>query len=139
MTVDSFLQSLPIGRLFRFACVGFAGFAVDTGALALLHHGIGLDPFTARIISIALAIFSTWRLNRTVTFGRSDSSQVAEGTRYYGVALITAGVNFAIYSAILLIWPIVWPVAAAVVATAVTMFMSYFGYSRLVFRTEKQG
>jgi len=138
MTVDSLLQSLPIGRLFRFACVGFAGFAVDTGSLALLHHGFGMDPFSARIISIALAIFSTWRLNRSVTFGRSDSGQVSEGARYYGVALVTAAVNFGIYSAILLIWPVVWPVAAAVVATAMTMFMSYFGYSRLVFRTGGQ-
>ena len=67
MTVASLMQSLPIGRLFRFACVGFAGFAVDTGTLALLHHLIGLDPFTARILSIALAIFTTWRLNRSVT------------------------------------------------------------------------
>jgi len=138
MTVDSLFQSLPIGRLFRFACVGFAGFAVDTGSLALLHYGVGLDPFSARVLSIALAIFSTWRLNRSVTFGRSDSGQVTEGARYYGVALITAGVNFAIYSAILLIWPPVWPVAAAVVATAVTMFMSYFGYSRLVFRSGRR-
>ena len=135
MTVDSLLQSLPVGRLFRFACVGFAGFSVDTGTLALLHHGLGLDPFSSRILSIALAIFATWRLNRSVTFGRSDSGQVSEGARYYGVALITAGVNFAIYGAILLIWPVVWPVAAAVAATAVTMFMSYFGYSKLVFRT----
>ena len=135
MTVDSLLQSLPVGRLFRFACVGFAGLSVDTGTLALLHHGLGLDPFSSRILSIALAIFATWRLNRSVTFGRSDSGQVSEGARYYSVALITAGVNFAIYGAILLIWPVVWPVAAAVAATAVTMFMSYFGYSRLVFRT----
>jgi putative flippase GtrA len=139
MTVDSLIQSLPVGRLFKFACVGFAGFAVDTGSLALLHHGFGLDPFTARIISIALAIFSTWRLNRSVTFGRSDTGQVSEGARYYGVALVTAGVNFSIYSAILLIWTAVWPVAAAVAATAVTMFMSYFGYSRLVFRTGNRG
>jgi putative flippase GtrA len=139
MTVDSMIQSLPIGRLFKFACVGFAGFTVDTGTLALLHHGAGLDPFSARIISIALAIFSTWRLNRSVTFGRSDTGQVSEGARYYGVALITAAVNFGIYSAILLIWSSVWPVAAAVAATAVTMFMSYFGYSKLVFRTGKRG
>lgn len=139
MTVDSIMQSLPFGRFFKFACVGFAGFAVDTGTLALLHHGAGLDPFSARIISIAVAIFATWRLNRSVTFGRSDTGQVSEGARYYGVALITAAVNFGIYSAILLIWSSVWPVAAAVVATAVTMFMSYFGYSRLVFRTGGRG
>lgn len=132
------MQSLPIGRLFKFACVGFAGFAVDTGTLALLHHVLGLDPYTARILSIALAIFTTWRLNRSVTFGRSDSGQVSEGARYYTVAIVTALVNFGIYSAILLLWTNAWPVAAAVVATAVTMFMSYFGYSRLVFRTGRQ-
>jgi len=132
------MQSLPIGRLFKFACVGFAGFAVDTGTLALLHHVLGLDPYTARILSIALAIFTTWRLNRSVTFGRSDSGQVSEGARYYTVAVVTALVNFGIYSAILLLWTNAWPVAAAVVATAVTMFMSYFGYSRLVFRTGRQ-
>lgn len=132
------MQSLPIGRLFKFACVGFAGFAVDTGTLALLHHALGLDPYTARILSIALAIFTTWRLNRSVTFGRSDSGQVSEGARYYTVAIVTALVNFGIYSAILLLWTNAWPVAAAVVATAVTMFMSYFGYSRLVFRTGRQ-
>jgi putative flippase GtrA len=100
----------------------------------LLHHWLGLDPYTARIISIALAIFTTWRLNRSVTFGRSGSGQVTEGARYYGVAITTALVNFAIYSSVLLIWPSVWPVAAAIMATAVTMFMSYFGYSRLVFQ-----
>ncbi len=134
MTVVSRIQSLPIGRMLKFACVGFAGFFVDTGSLALLHHWIGLDPYTARIISIALAIFTTWRLNRSVTFGRSETGQVSEGARYYGVAIVTALINFAIYSGVLLTWPIVWPVAAAIMATAVTMFMSYFGYSKLVFQ-----
>ena len=137
MSVASMIQTLPLGRLFRFACVGVAGFGVDTGALVALHHWLGLDPFTARILSIALAIFATWRLNRSVTFGRSDSGQVSEGTRYYTVAIITALVNFGIYSCILLIWAQVWPVAAAVIAIAITMFLSYFGYSRLVFRTNR--
>ena len=132
------IQTLPLGRLFRFACVGLAGFAVDTGTLAVLHHGIGLDPFSARILSIVLAIFTTWRLNRSVTFGRSDTGQVFEGARYYTVAVVTALVNFGIYSLILLIWTDAWPVAAAIFATACTMFMSYFGYSRLVFRIDRR-
>ncbi len=138
MSVGSMIQTLPLGRIVRFACVGFAGFVVDTGALIALHHGLGLDPFSARVLSIALAIFATWRLNRSVTFGRSDTGQVSEGARYYTVAIITALVNFGIYSCILLIWTETWPVAAAIVAIAITMFMSYFGYSRLVFRTHRR-
>lgn len=138
MSVASMIQTLPFGRLFRFACAGFAGFGVDTGTLIALHHGVGLDPFLARILSIALAIFATWRLNRSITFGRSDTCQISEGARYYTVALVTALINFGIYSAILLIWVNAWPVAAAIVATAITMFMSYFGYARLVFRTGRR-
>lgn len=135
MSVAAMIQTLPLGRLIKFACVGFAGFAVDTGTLFLLHHVLGIDPFTARIVSIALAILTTWRLNRSVTFGRSDTGQVSEGARYYTVAATTALVNFGIYSAVLLVWTSAWPVAAAVFATGITMFMSYFGYSRLVFGT----
>ena len=132
------IRTLPVGRFLRFACVGFAGFAVDAGSLALFHHGFGLDPFTGRVLSIALAIFATWRLNRSVTFGGSDTGQVSEGARYYTVAIITALANFGIYSAILLFWAGAWPVAAVIAATALTMFMSYFGYAHLVFRTERR-
>ena len=138
MSVASIIQTLPLGRLFKFACVGLTGFGVDTGALIALHHGLGLDPFTARFLSIALAIFTTWRLNRSVTFGHSDTDQISEGARYYTVAILTASVNFGIYSSILLIWVQAWPVAAAIGASAFTMFVSFFGYSRLVFRAHRR-
>jgi putative flippase GtrA len=109
------------------------GFVVDTGLLAALHHGLGVDPFTARLISIVCAAFATWRLNRALTFGASSSSQAAEGVRYAVVAAAAAGINYAIYALALLAVPGLPPVAAVVVGTLLSMALSYFGYSRLVF------
>jgi putative flippase GtrA len=123
-----------IERFLRFAVVGGIGFVVDAGLLALLIYGAGLDPFTARLISISIAAFTTWRLNRVVTFGASPTSQVTEGARYMTVAGLAAGLNYAIYALALILWRALPPVAAAVGATLVAMTFSYLGYSRFAFQ-----
>jgi putative flippase GtrA len=122
----------PMPRVLSFAIVGGIGFVVDAGLLWLLTRG-GFDPFSARILSIAAAVFTTWRLNRLFTFGASPTSQAAEGLRYGLVAGLTACLNYAIYAAALLAWPALPPVLAAVAATLAAMGFSYAGYSRLVF------
>jgi putative flippase GtrA len=69
---------VDIERFLRFAMVGGAGFLIDAGLLFVLHHRAGLDPFLARSISLPVAAFSTWRLNRRVTFmgsGRLDAAR----------------------------------------------------------------
>jgi putative flippase GtrA len=120
-------------RFLCFAVVGATGFAVDAGMLALLHHWGGVDPFLARIVSIAASAFVTWRLNRGVTFGVSGLSQTAEGLRYAVVAGLAACLNYMIYALALTFRPDLPPVAAAVIATLVAMVFSYAGYSRFVF------
>jgi len=120
-------------RFVRFALVGGAGFLVDAGLLALLHHGAGLDPFTARLISITASASTTWRLNRGLTFGASDRSQAAEGIRYGMVAALTAGFNYCLYALALIAWPDLPPIAAMIGATIGAMLFSYLGYSRFVF------
>jgi putative flippase GtrA len=127
------LSEAEAARFLRFGLVGGLGFVVDTGLLAVLHHGLGVDPFTARLISIVCAAVATWRMNRALTFGASNSSQAAEGLRYAAVAAAAAGINYAIYALALLAVPGLPPVAAVVVATLLSMVLSYFGYSRLVF------
>jgi putative flippase GtrA len=121
-------------RFARFAAVGGAGFVIDAGLLAFLHHGAGLDPFSARALSIVVAAFSTWRLNRSLTFGASGRSQAEEGLRYGAVAALAAGLNYAAYALALSLWPVLSPVAAAVGATLVAMGLSYAGYARFVFQ-----
>jgi putative flippase GtrA len=123
-----------LARFIRFALVGGTGFFIDAGLLATLHHGFGLDPFTSRLISITISAFTTWRLNRSLTFGASERSQAAEGLRYAIVAALAAALNYSLYAAALLIWPQLPPVAVAVGATIAAMGFSYAGYSRFVFQ-----
>lgn len=125
----------PISRLQRFSLVGLTGFVVDAGVLSALTHGtLALDPFSARVISIATAMLTTWRLNRAFTFGPSESSQAAEGARYGLVAAAAALVNYGVYALIMLALPGLVPALAVVAATLTSMMLSYVGYSRLAFR-----
>jgi len=120
-------------RIGRFGLVGAAGFLVDAGALAALHHGAGLDPLVSRMISLSCSTLTTWRLNRALTFGSSGASQAAEGARYGVVAGLAAGVNYAAYAIALLLVPGLPPAAALIAGAATAMGLSYFGYSRFVF------
>jgi len=120
-------------RFLRFAIVGAIGFVIDAGLLTALHNGAGLDPFSSRLVSISASAFTTWRLNRSLTFGASDLSQANEGLRYALVAAATAGFNYLVYVLLLLGFPGMPPIVAAIAATLAAMFFSYAGYSRFVF------
>ncbi len=121
-------------RLASFALAGGTGFVVDAAVLMLLIRSTPLDPFSARVFSVAAAMLTTWTINRTVTFGKSGRHVVREGARYGFVALIGAGLNYAIYSGLLLAAPeTVTPLMALVVAVGLVTVFSYLGYSRFVF------
>lgn len=122
-----------MNRIARFVAVGGAGFLVDAGVLALLLSVTPLDPFTARLCSIAVALLATWQLNRHLTFGASSRPVAVEGARYGGVGITTSVVNYCAYA--LLIWamPALPPLIALAFGSAVAMVFSYLGYSRLVF------
>jgi putative flippase GtrA len=123
-----------VKKLLRFGIAGGLGFIVDAGVLALLLHTTPLGPFLARLIAIALAMVTTWVFNRTFTFEKSGDSLAADGFRYGSVGITAALVNYGLYSALLLTMPDLQPLAALVFATAASMFFSFFGYSRFVFR-----
>ncbi|VVT30573.1 GtrA family protein [Rhizobium sp. EC-SD404] len=120
-------------RVLAFGMVGAIGFAVDAGVLASGLY-FGLNPLSARILSIAAALLVTYVLNRTLTFGKSGRSVAAEGLRYGGVGLSSAGLNYLIYAGLLLAFPRLVPLAALVAASAAAALFSYFGYQKLVFR-----
>ncbi len=121
----------------RFALVGGTGFAVDALVLSLLHYVMGLDPFSARVVSMSAATFTTWRLNRTHTFAASNRSQAHEGVRYATVAAIAAAVNYGVYALVLLVWRHVPPIAALVIGAGSAMAFAYAGYSRVVFSSAR--
>ena len=113
--------------------VGGLGFVVDAGLTVTLIQA-DLDPFSARLIAIALAMLVTWRLNRAVTFGASNTSQKTEGVRYSAVALTAAAINYVSYAALILTIPAIMPVFAIAVATGLSMTVSYLGYAHFAFR-----
>ncbi len=120
-------------RLSRFALVGVIGFVIDAGLTTYLVV-IGLDPFSGRIIALCLAMFTTWRLNRSLTFGKSHTSQAHEGLRYGLIAVTAAAINYAAYAALIIVVSGIWPPIAVAAATGVSMIFSYIGYSRFAFR-----
>lgn len=120
-------------KLIWFALAGSMGFAVDAGTLTALLHFTPIGPYIARIISIAIAMAATWLINRTFTFGKSKRNLASEGARYGFVGVLSALVNYAVYSGCLLAVPGLWPVLATAIGSGVAMLVSYFGYSRFVF------
>lgn len=127
------LSNPTVQKLSRFGLVGGIGFVVDAGLTTTLIHA-GLDPFSARVIAIAFAMLVTWRLNRAITFGASDTSQKSEGVRYFAVALAAAAVNYAAYAGLMLTLPALIPAIAVALATGVSMVVSYLGFSRFAFK-----
>lgn len=121
-------------KLIRFAIVGTTGFAVDATVLWLFLEFTSIGAFSARVVAIALAMATTWVLNRTFTFGASQRSVLVEGFRYGTVGVISAVLNYAIYASLLLSMPHLNPMAALVFASGGAMAFSFFGYARFVFR-----
>jgi putative flippase GtrA len=120
-------------RLSRFLFTGAVGFVADAAMLASLLQLWSMDPFLARLLSIAFALTVTWLINRSMTFGASGRHVAAEGARYGSVGIGTSLVNYAVYSTLLAAVPALPPLAALVAGSGVAMALSYIGYSRLVF------
>jgi len=121
-------------KLFWFAIAGSVGFVVDAGLLMLLLHFTSIGPFGARAISIPSAMLATWFFNRSFTFEKSSQSLAVEGFRYGSVGVVSALINYGIYSGLLISIPILRPTFALIMASAAATAFSFFGYSRFVFR-----
>mgnify|MGYP001799563638 FL=1 len=124
-----------LGQFGRFAFVGTIGFVVDMG-VTLLLIAFGTHPLLARIVAIALAMLTTWRLNRAITFGASQTSQVSEGLRYFVVAISVAVMNYAISAALLLNIPTISPALAVMISVGFATGLSFFGYRQFAFKTD---
>ncbi len=120
-------------RLLKFLIVGGVGFVTDAGVLMLLLGFSGADPFTARLIAIAITLQVTWALNRRFTFEKSSRHAAVENMRYSGVGIATSLFNYLIYSGLIVFVPSIPPVAALTIGSACATVFSYTGYAKLVF------
>lgn len=116
-----------------FVASGLIAFSVDALVLLALTR-LGVDPFSARIVAIAIAMVAAWLSHRRLTFAVIEPPSFGEFARYAVVASGAAAVNYAIYAALLLVWRGLPPLVALVAATATSMCVSYVGMRFGVFK-----
>ncbi|MBW8638223.1 GtrA family protein [Hoeflea sp. WL0058] len=120
-------------RLLKFLVVGGVGYVTDAGILMALLRWTEIDPFTGRLIAIAITLQVTWLLNRRFTFEKSHRHAAVEGMRYSGVGIASSLLNYLVYSCLLVFVPTLPPVAALTLGSASATIFSYTGYAKLVF------
>jgi putative flippase GtrA len=118
-------ERLP--RPFRFLGVGALGLATDFCLFTIL---IGYEPrpLLMRLISLAGATLVTWRLNRALTFDRSERKQHDEAMRYVIVTALAQGTSYAVFAALVLTVLGALPQAALVIGAAAGAVVSYNGH-----------
>ena len=110
-----------------FLASGLIALAVDAGMTSLLTRAFGVSAFVARPIAIAIAMVVAWACHRRLTFAVKTAPTLDEFGRYAAVAWGAAGVNYAIYAAILLALPAVAPEVALFASSVASMVVSYLG------------
>jgi len=122
----------------KFSFVGGIGFIVDAGSLTLMTRYGGLDPVTARAISMfVFGMTTTWLLNRSLTFrGYARGSLLAEYLRFAAANAIGNSLNFGIHAVLVETLPLFhqYPVLGAVVGTAVGLVFNFTSSKYFVFR-----
>lgn len=98
-----------LARFLRFGLVGTAGFFVDAGVLAFGLHLLGLDPYSARVISFLCAATFTWWGNRTLTFAdraaQGSRGLAAEWAKFVSANALGGVANYGTYAALITFAP----------------------------------
>jgi putative flippase GtrA len=118
-------ERLP--RPLRFLGVGALGLATDFCLFTIL---IGYEPrpLLMRLISLAGATLVTWRLNRALTFDRSERRQHAEAMRYAIVTALAQGTSYAVFAALVLTVLGALPQGALLIGAVTGAAVSYNGH-----------
>jgi len=113
--------SAQLGEFVRFAITGSIGFCVDLVVLLILVDVFGVPPLLAKVASFAVALPTTWLINRAWTFnhrlGVPAKLSFREFSAYLGIQLTGASVNYATFAVVLLNSPLTGDLAL-IVATA---------------------
>jgi putative flippase GtrA len=94
-------------ELLKFSVTGAVGFTVDYAVLEFLVRVLGIGAFLARPISVGVAIFATWALNRNWTFKSIGGSSIASTLpKYFLVQSLGGLINYMAFSLALLLMPV---------------------------------
>lgn len=117
-----------------FVASGLLATLTDAGVLVALTRGLGSDPFSSRLVAIACAMVVGFFAHRRLTFAVQEPATIKQFTQFVSVAATAAAINYALYAAILLIWPSTDPLIAMLAPTLAAMTVSYLGLRFAVFR-----
>ncbi|MBT8422656.1 MAG: GtrA family protein [Gammaproteobacteria bacterium] len=129
------LNAMP-DRLPGFLVVGTIGLVVDAAVLALLVYGFGWGNYSARGISFATALTTTWLLNREYVFSDGKlSSKRREYSRYLFLQFISMAVNLGVYSLCIALseFMAAQPLVALAAGCASGLIFNYIGMRFFVF------
>jgi putative flippase GtrA len=126
----AFARHLP--RPMRFIIVGGLGLLTDLSVFTVIA-GFGHHPLAVRLVSLAVATLVTWRLNRMLTFARSNRAQSDEAMRYLAVTAVAQGTSYAVFAALVLTVLAALPQAALLSGAATAALVSYNGHRLFAF------
>ena len=119
-----------------FIVTGGSAFLVDAGVTTGLIHFVGLDPFSARLAGIAVAMVFAWLMHRSLTFAVATAPTIGEFLRFSAVASGANALNYGVYALILILWRATPPLLALIVSTGIASAVSYAGFRFGVFRRD---
>ena len=134
------------GRISRqvpaFAAIGVIGYFVDAGITFAGAKYLGLAPELARPPGFIIATIVNFALNRSITFRHARAPLAGSFVRYWLVASAGLAVNYAVYSACVLlapslgvaVTPAILPLFVAA-GSAVAMILTFVGFRSFAFRT----
>ncbi len=117
-----------------FLVSGLIAFSTDAGVLWLLTRFAGLDPYSARILAILVAMVAAYFAHRRLTFSVTNPPSASEFLKFASVASTANAINYAIYAGLLVMIPACTPLQALLAASIVAMAVSYLGFRFGVFK-----
>ena len=124
-------------RPLRFLAVGGLGLLTDLSVFTLIPDH-GSHPIASRVVSLAIATFVTWRLNRAVTFDPSGRVQGGEAARYAAVTVAAQSVSFAVFTGLVLTILARYPQFALIAGAAIGALFSYLGHFLFAFAPSRK-
>lgn len=123
-------------EMLRFAIAGVIGLVVDACVLyGMLALGAGY--FIGRAASFAAAVWSTWQFNRRFTFVQGSNKSAWAEWWHYLLAMVGGGVvNYAVYSAVVLVLPksALLPLIGVALGSLAGMVVNFVSAKLWVFR-----
>jgi putative flippase GtrA len=124
-----------------FAAIGVIGSVVDAGITFVCARYLGLSPELARPPGFIVATIVNFILNRSITFRHARAPLASSFVRYWLVASIGLAVNYAVYSACVVLAPVagiavtpaILPLFVAA-GSGVAMAFTFVGFRFFAFR-----